>query len=300
MPVKILDNLPAISILREENIFVMPASRAGTQDIRPLHIAILNLMPTKIVTETQLLRVIGNTPLQVEVTFLRTASHLSRNTPLQHLEAFYKTFDEVREQNFDGLIITGAPVEQMEFAEVRYWEELTAIMDWAADHVFSTMYICWAARPASSTATASRNTPGRQDARRLLPPRGQAHRCPWCAGLTTGQRPPFRHTEVRAEDIAAVPDLEILAVSPEAGVYLAASRDGKHVFVTGHAEYDADTLKNEYERDKAKGLPVTLPRHYFPNDNPTQEPLVTWRAPRPTCSTRTGSTTTSTRRRPTT
>ena len=135
MPVKILDNLPAISILREENIFVMPASRAGTQDIRPLHIAILNLMPTKIVTETQLLRVIGNTPLQVEVTFLRTASHLSRNTPLQHLEAFYKTFDEVREQNFDGLIITGAPVEQMEFAEVRYWEELTAIMDWAADHV---------------------------------------------------------------------------------------------------------------------------------------------------------------------
>ena len=225
MPVKILDNLPAISILREENIFVMPASRAGTQDIRPLHIAILNLMPTKIVTETQLLRVIGNTPLQVEVTFLRTASHLSRNTPLQHLEAFYKTFDEVREQNFDGLIITGAPVEQMDFAEVRYWEELTAILDWAADHA-----------------------------------------------------PHSRHTEVRLEDIEKVPDLEVLAVSPEAGVYLAASRDGKHVFVTGHAEYDADTLKNEYERDRAKGLPIAVPRHYFPDDNPSREPLVTWRA----------------------
>ena len=146
VPVKILDNLPAISILRQENIFVMPASRAGTQDIRPLHIAVLNLMPTKIVTETQLLRILGNTPLQVEITFLRTASHLSRNTPLEHLEAFYKTFEEVQDVNFDGLIITGAPVEQMDFEEVFYWEELKTIMDWAAEHVFSTMYICWAAQ----------------------------------------------------------------------------------------------------------------------------------------------------------
>ena len=279
VPVKILDNLPAISILRQENIFVMPASRAGTQDIRPLHIAVLNLMPTKIVTETQLLRILGNTPLQVEITFLRTASHLSRNTPLEHLEAFYKTFEEVQDVNFDGLIITGAPVEQMDFEEVFYWEELKTIMDWAAEHVFSTMYICWAAQAGLFYRYGVQKYPLAQKMHGVFSHRVVKREAPLVRGFDDWFNAPHsRHTEVRAEDVAAVPDLDILAVSPEAGLYLAVSKDGKHVFVTGHAEYDADTLKNEYERDIAKGMDMPVPRHYFPNDNPTQEPIVTWRA----------------------
>ena len=279
VPVKIQDNLPAISILREENIFVMPASRAGTQDIRPLHIAILNLMPTKIVTETQLLRLIGNTPLQVEVTFLRTASHVSRNTPMEHLETFYKTLDEVQDVNFDGLIITGAPVEQMDFEEVRYWEDLTAIMDWAEDHVFSTMYICWAAQAGLFYRYGVQKYPLEQKMHGVFSHHVVKRTAPLVRGFDDWFNAPHsRHTEVRADDVAAVRDLDILAVSPEAGLYLAASRDGRHVFVTGHAEYDPETLKNEYERDRAKGMDMPVPRHYFPNDNPSREPMVTWRA----------------------
>ena len=281
MPVKIMDNLPAAAILAQENIFVMPASRAAMQDIRPLHIAVLNLMPTKIVTETQLLRVIGNTPLQVEVTFLRTASHTSKNTPTEHLEAFYKTFEEIREKQlkFDGLIITGAPVEQMEFEEVRYWEELTRIMDWAQRHVFSTLYICWAAQAGLFYRYGVKKYPLQEKMHGIFSHRVVCREAPLVRGFDDWFNAPHsRHTEVRADDVAQVGELDILAMSPEAGLYLAASKDGKHIFVTGHSEYDAETLKNEYERDRAKGMDMPVPRHYYPQDDPSCEPMVTWRA----------------------
>ena len=279
VPVKILDNLPAISILRQENIFVMPASRAGTQDIRPLHIAVLNLMPTKIVTETQLLRILGNTPLQVEITFLRTASHLSRNTPLEHLEAFYKTFEEVQDVNFDGLIITGAPVEQMDFEEVFYWEELKTIMDWAAEHVFSTMYICWAAQAGLFYRYGVQKYPLAQKMHGVFSHRVVKREAPLVRGFDDWFNAPHsRHTTVYAEDIEADPRLEIVAQSDEAGVYIAKSTDSRHFFVFGHPEYDTGTLRAEYERDVNKGMDVPVPAHYFPNDDPAQEPVSTWRA----------------------
>ena len=279
MPVKILDNLPAISILEQENIFVMTASRAGTQDIRPLHIAVLNLMPTKEVTETQLLRVIGNTPLQVEVTFLHTATHESRNVSSEHLKAFYKTFEEIRDDNFDGLIITGAPIEQIDFEEVQYWEELKTIMDWAQEHVFSTLYICWAAQAGLFYRYGIQKYPLEHKMHGVFLHQVLMKHAPLVRGFDDWfSAPHSRHTEVRQEDIAACSDLDILAVSPEAGVYLIASKDGKHIFVTGHAEYEHDTLQKEYERDIKKGMDMPIPKHYFPNDDPTQRPMVTWRA----------------------
>ena len=279
MPIKIPNDLPAAATLQSENIFVMPETRAVTQDIRPLEILILNLMPTKIVTETQFARLLGNTPLQVHLEFLHTRSHVATHVSAEHLFTFYKTFDEVRDRRYDGMIITGAPVEQLPFEDVEYWQELCSIMDWSRTHVHSTLHICWGAQAALYHHYGIEKVPLEKKLFGVFPHRVEYKNPILLRGFDdVFNAPHSRHTEVRAEDIAAVPDLEILAVSPEAGVYLAASRDGKHVFVTGHAEYDADTLKNEYERDKAKGLPVTLPRHYFPNDNPTQEPLVTWRA----------------------
>lgn len=279
MPVKIQDNLPAIDILAKENIFVMTTSRAAQQDIRPLHIAVLNLMPTKVVTETQLLRVIGNTPLQVEVTLLRTATHLSKHTPLEHLETFYKTFDEIQDTSFDGLIITGAPVEQLEYESVFYWQELTAIMDWAQKHVFSTMYICWAAQAGLFYRYGVEKYPLPSKMHGVFAHRVLNRQAPLVRGFDdVFNAPHSRHTEVRMEDLVKVPELEVLACSDEAGAYLIASRDGKHVFVTGHCEYDADTLKNEYERDRAKGMDMPVPRHYFPDDDPSREPMVTWRS----------------------
>ena len=279
MPVKIQDNLPAIDILAKENIFVMTTSRAAQQDIRPLHIAVLNLMPTKVVTETQLLRVIGNTPLQVEVTLLRTATHLSKHTPLEHLETFYKTFDEIQDASFDGLIITGAPVEQLEYESVFYWQELTAIMDWAQKHVFSTMYICWAAQAGLFYRYGVDKHPLPSKMHGVFAHRVLNRQAPLVRGFDdVFNAPHSRHTEVRMEDLVKVPELEVLACSDEAGAYLIASRDGKHVFVTGHCEYDADTLKNEYERDRAKGMDMPVPRHYFPDDDPSREPMVTWRS----------------------
>lgn len=279
MPVKIQDNLPAIDILAKENIFVMTTSRAAQQDIRPLHIAVLNLMPTKVVTETQLLRVIGNTPLQVEVTLLRTATHLSKHTPLEHLETFYKTFDEIQDTSFDGLIITGAPVEQLEYESVFYWQELTAIMDWAQKHVFSTMYICWAAQAGLFYRYGVEKYPLPSKMHGVFAHRVLNRQAPLVRGFDdVFNAPHSRHTEVLMEDLVRVPELEVLACSDEAGAYLIASRDGKHVFVTGHCEYDADTLKNEYERDRAKGMDMPVPRHYFPDDDPSREPMVTWRS----------------------
>jgi len=279
MPVKIVDNLPAISILEHENIFVMTASRASQQDIRPLHVAVLNLMPTKEVTETQLLRVIGNTPLQVEVTFLHTATHESKHVSSEHLDTFYKTFEEIKDDNFDGLIITGAPIEQIDFEEVHYWEELKTIMDWAQEHVFSTLYICWAAQAGLFYRYGIEKHPLPQKMHGVFHHKVLMKHEPLVRGFDDWfWAPHSRHTEVREADIAACPDLDILASSPEAGVYLIASKDGKHIFVTGHGEYEHDTLQKEYERDRNRGMDIPVPKHYFPNDDPTQRPIVTWRA----------------------
>ena len=279
MPVKVPDHLPAVDILTEENIFVMTESRAYHQDIRPLRIAILNLMPTKIATETQLLRLLGNTALQVEVVLLHPATHESKNTSQQHLETFYKTIEEVQEEKFDGLIITGAPVEQMPFEQVTYWEELQTIMEWKKTHVFSTLFICWAAQAALQHFYGIPKYPLDQKVfgvyrHRVLDPKVKLVR-----GFDdVFDAPHSRHTEVRAVDLEEIRDLQLLATSQEAGVYLATTRDGKNVFVTGHSEYDAQTLKAEYDRDVQAGLPIQVPINYFPDDDPSRPPYVSWRS----------------------
>ena len=279
MPVMIPNNLPAVTVLRDENIFVMDETRAKLQDIRPLHIAILNLMPTKEVTETQILRVIGNTPLQIEVTLLRMATHESKNTSNEHLETFYQTFEDVRGQKFDGLIITGAPVELMEFEDVDYWAELTRIIDWAEHNVFSTLYICWAAQAALYYHYGVNKYELPAKCSGVFRHKVLAPKHPLMRGFdSTFHAPHSRHTEVRAEDIEAVERLILLAVSEKAGVYIVADRSGKRVFVTGHSEYDPNTLKLEYERDVEKGMDVPVPYHYFPDDDPAQQPNVRWRA----------------------
>ena len=279
MPIKIPDTLPAKEVLSSENIFVMDESRAYQQDIRPLRIAILNLMPTKETTETQLLRLVGNSPLQVEVVLLHPRSHTSKNTSAEHLEAFYKTFDEVKHLRFDGLIITGAPVEQLDFEEVTYWEELKEIMAWSKHNVTSTMHICW----ASQAGLYYHYGVPKYD----LPEKcfGVFAHTLNAAGIKLLRGfdevfhvPHSRHTEVRREDIERAEMLDILSESEEAGIYLVASRDGKQIFVTGHSEYDPESLQWEYERDKGKGLEVALPRHYYPNDDPTRKPPSVWRA----------------------
>ena len=279
MPIRIQADLPAIEVLESENIFVMTHERAALQDIRPLKIAILNLMPTKIETETQLLRLLGNTPLQVDVELLHMASHVSRNTSSYHLNTFYKTFNDVKDQRFDGLIITGAPVEKMPFEEVDYWDEMCAIMEWSKTHVYSVLYICWGAQAGLyyhygiPKYELENKLFGVFDHEVVKPS------SPLVRGFNDSFRAPHsRYTEVHAADIEANPDLELIAVSDEAGVYIAKSTDSRHFFVFGHPEYDADTLMAEYERDIAKGLDMPLPRHYFPNDDPTQAPRVTWRA----------------------
>lgn len=279
MPVKVPDHLPAVQTLRDENIFVMTEGRAQTQDIRPLRIAILNLMPTKEVTETQLLRVIGNTPLQVEVTLLRTATHVSTHTTPQHLDSFYKTFDDVRGEKFDGLVITGAPVEMMAFEDVDYWRELTEIIDWSERHAFSTLYICWAAQAGLYYHYQIPKYPLDNKCSGVFRHRVLQPNHPLMRGFD-GEfyAPHSRHTEVRVEDIERVSDLTLLAVSERAGAYIVASPGGKRVFVTGHSEYDPHTLKLEYERDIARGLDVPIPHHYFPGDDPAREPVVIWRA----------------------
>jgi homoserine O-succinyltransferase len=278
MPVKIPDSLPARSILEGENIFVMAEEQALHQDIRPLRIAILNLMPTKIATETQLLRLLGNSPLQVEIELLHMESHESRNTPAEHLLEHYATFAEVREQNFDGLIITGAPVETLPFEEVDYWPELVEVMDWARTHVFSTFYICWGAQAGLYHYYGVPKHPLAEKMFGVFPHRVNVRH----ERLTRGfddrfYAPHSRHTEIRREDVLAVPELVLVSESEEAGVYIVMSRDRRHVFVTGHSEYDPLTLKAEYDRDVAKGLPIAVPREYFPGDDPALEPRVLWR-----------------------
>ncbi len=279
MPVKIPNNLPAYATLSAENIFVMDEARAKEQDIRPLRIAILNLMPTKEVTETQLLRVIGNTPLQIEVTLLRMATHESRNTSSAHLDTFYKTFDDIKDQKFDGLVITGAPIELLEFEEVDYWHELTAIIDWAEKHVFSTLYICWAAQAGLYHHYGVPKYELDKKCSGVFRHKVLAPAFPLMRGFdSTFHAPHSRHTEVRRADIERIDQLILLAYSDIAGVYMVADKSGKRVFVTGHSEYDPNTLKLEYERDVKKGMDVPVPYHYFPNDDPTQEPNVRWRA----------------------
>lgn len=279
MPIKIPADLPACQALENENIFVMTEDRAVAQDIRPLEIVIVNLMPTKIATETQLLRLLGNTPLQVNVTLLRTAEHLSRNTPLAHLERFYQTFDEIAHKNFDGMIVTGAPVEHLPFEEVDYWQELLEIMDYACCHVYSTLYICWAAQAGlyHFYNVPKYDLPSKISG--VYPHTLLRPSCRLFRGFDdVFHAPHSRHTGTRREDVQRVPGLNILAESPEAGLFMAEAQDGSQIFVTGHLEYDPDTLDKEYRRDRDKGLDPCIPRHYYPQDDPRQPPLVTWRA----------------------
>lgn len=278
MPVKIPTTLPARFILERENIFIMDEERASHQDIRALRVVILNLMPTKVITETQLLRLLSNSALQVDVTLIHTASHESKNTSAEHLLKHYVTFDDIKREKFDGLIVTGAPVEQMSFEQVDYWDELTKIFDWAETNVESTFNICWGAQAALYHKY--------QIPKYALPHKMfgvYEHRLlNQTSKLLRGfddifYAPHSRHTEVRCEDILKVNDLEILAQSNEAGVYIVASKDGRHFFVTGHSEYDPLTLKTEYDRDVDKGLPIHVPQNYYPNDDPNQIPIVRWR-----------------------
>lgn len=279
MPVKIPDTLPARGILEAENVFLMEERRALHQDIRPLRIAILNLMPTKVATETQLLRLLGNTPLQVEVTLLHTASHSAKNTSAEHLLEHYVSFAEVRDQSFDGLIVTGAPVETLPFEAVDYWPELTELLDWARTNVFSGLFICWGAQAALFHYYGIPKYPLPEKMFGVFP-----HRL-----ITRHERivqgfddvffaPHSRYTENRREDILADPRLMLLAESDEAGVYMAQSADHRQVFVTGHSEYDPCTLQGEYARDLGKGLPIGIPQNYFPADDPSRDPLVRWRS----------------------
>ena len=278
MPIKIPNGLPARETLESENIFVMPETRAQTQQIRPLRIALLNLMPTKIVTETQLSRLLGNTPLQVELELVQVSSHKSKNTSEEHMLAFYKTFDEVADQYYDGMIITGAPVEQMPFEQVEYWEELCRIMEWTKTHVHSTFHICWGAQAGLFYHFGIDKVPLEKKMFGVFPHKVVYKNPILLRGFDDEFYVPHsRHTTIRREDVAAVPEIKILAESEEAGLYAMATQGGKQVFITGHSEYDWDTLNREYVRDKNAGLPIEVPKNYFPNDDDTQMPVVRWR-----------------------
>lgn len=279
MPIKISNELPAYRTLTEENIFVMTETRATTQDIRPLRIAIVNLMPTKIDTETQLLRLLGNTSLQVETELVKMRTHVSRNTSAEHLTAFYKTFPEICDQNFDGMIITGAPVEQMAFEKVEYWDELCEIMEWSKSHVHSTFHICWGAQAALYYHFGIPKIPLEKKLFGVFPHKAERKNYILLRGFDdVFMAPHSRHTTVRREDLDRCAALKILASSEEAGVYAAITENGRQVFIMGHSEYDPRTLEREYLRDKNAGLPISVPVNYYPNDDDTQEPLVTWRS----------------------
>lgn len=279
MPIKIPNDLPAVKTLAAENIFVMTETRAITQDIRPLRILLLNLMPKKIETETQLSRLLGNTPLQIDLELIKVKDHVSKNTSAEHMLAFYKTFDDVKDQTFDGMIITGAPVEQMPFEEVNYWQELCTIMEWSRTHVHSTLHICWGAQAGLYYHYGIDKVPLPEKISGVYPHRVDYKRSILFRGFDdVFMVPQSRHTTIRTEDVLAVPALKLLSSSDESGVYVVATEGGRQVFVTGHSEYDADTLKNEYLRDLAAGLNPIVPKNYFPDDDPTKDPLVTWRS----------------------
>ena len=279
MPIKIADKLPATKQLAKENIFVMTEKRAARQDIRPLKIAIVNLMPEKIKTETQLLRLLSNSPLQVEVDLIQMSSHISKNTSEEHLSAFYKEFSDIKDSKFDGMIITGAPVENMEFEMVDYWAELSEIMEWSKTHVTSTLHICWGAQAGLYYHYGIPKYPLEQKCSGVFRHKVRRKTAKLVRGFDNiFYAPHSRHTEVRAEDINKVPELEILSDSQEAGVYIVTTKKGSQIFVMGHSEYDADTLKNEYFRDLEKGLNPVIPAIYFPKNDPTKKPVVRWRS----------------------
>lgn len=279
MPIKIPNKLPAVKTLNAENIFVMTEKRAITQDIRPLKILVLNLMPKKIETETQFARLLGNSPLQVEMDLIHTKSHQSKNVSEEHLLSFYKVFDDVKDKRYDGMIITGAPVEQMEFEEVEYWEELCDIMEWTKTHVTSTLHICWGAQAGLYYHFGIGKYPTEKKLFGVYPHKVEYKKSILFRGFDdVFMVPQSRHTTIKREDIKKVPKLKILASSEETGIYAVSTDKGKQIFVTGHSEYDANTLKNEYLRDKEKGLDIDIPKNYFPNDDPEKEPVVTWRA----------------------
>ena len=278
MPIKIDDRLPARERLESENIFVMTETRAQTQDIRALKILILNLMPTKIETETQLLRLLSNSPLQVDVELLQTATHEVKNTAQEHMLTFYKTFDEVRHKKYDGMIVTGAPVELMEFEQVDYWDELCDIFEWSKTNVYSTFHICWGAQAALYYHYGIKKYPLPEKMFGVFPHKPLDLYHPLLRGFDeTFLVPHSRHTEVRFSDIALCKDLQIISYSEIAGIHLISDLECRKFFATGHSEYDADTLAKEYFRDKERGLDIQLPYHYFPNDDPTKKPLMTWR-----------------------
>lgn len=278
MPIKIPDSLPASRVLDQENIFVMTEHRALHQDIRPLKIVILNLMPKKIETETQLLRLLGNSPLQVDIELLQTESYTSKNTPSEHLLKFYKTFRDIRDERFDGMIITGAPVELLAFEEVEYWDELCRIMEWSRTNVYSTLHICWGAQAGLYYHYGIHKYQLDQKLFGVFQHRLLLENHPITRGFDElFDVPHSRHTTVKRREIDRIPELEILASSDRAGVYMVGRRDGRQFFITGHSEYDRETLGNEYFRDLQKGLPINMPDHYFPHNDPSQKPVFTWR-----------------------
>ncbi len=278
MPIQIPNDLPAVETLQRENIFVMPENRAATQDIRPLEIVLLNLMPTKIATETQFTRLLGNTPLQVRLELMHTSTHQSKNTAQDHLLNFYKSFDELKDRKFDGMVITGAPVEHMPFEEVDYWPELCRIMEWSKTNVHSTFHICWGAQAGLYYHYGVPKYQMNEKLFGVFPHEADYKRSILLRGFDdTFWVPHSRHTTVLREDIEKVPGLKILASSQKGGIYAVMSKGGRQIFVTGHSEYDADTLEKEYLRDKNQGLPIHIPENYYPNDDDTQRPLVRWR-----------------------
>ena len=279
MPIKIPNNLPAAEILLKENIFVMTEHRAMTQDIRPLRLLLLNLMPKKIETETQLTRLLGNTPLQIELDLLRMEAHRSQNTSQEHLLSFYKTFEDVKDTCYDGMIITGAPVEHLPFEAVDYWPELCRIMDWSCSHVHSTLHICWGAQAALYYHYGIDKQPLEKKLFGVFPHRSEYRESMLMRGFDdVFMFPHSSHTTVRREDIEAVPALQILSSSEEAGVFMVRNRQGRQFFMMGHPEYDALTLDAEYRRDLAAGKPIEPPVNYYPGDDPDKAPMVTWRA----------------------
>ena len=278
MPIQIPNDLPATEILQEENIFVMTETRAVSQDIRPLEIVLLNLMPTKVATETQLTRLLGNTPLQVRLELMHMTSHVSKNVSQDHLLNFYKSFDELKHRKFDGMVITGAPVEHMDFEDVDYWQELCEIMEWSKSNVHSTFHICWGAQAGLyyHYGVPKKDLPAKLFG--VFPHKADYKRSILLRGFDDiFWAPHSRHTTVDRADIEAIPGLKILASSEEAGVYAVMSKGGKQIFVTGHSEYDPDTLQNEYLRDKNLGLEIAVPKNYYPEDDDTKEPVVRWR-----------------------
>ena len=279
MPIKIADSLPARAVLENEHIFVMSENRASHQDIRPLRILFLNLMPNKQATETQIFRCLSNTPLQIEIDLLQVSSHTSKNTSAEHLLSFYKTFDEVKHLRYDGMIITGAPVEQLEFDEVDYWDELCGIMEWSKTHVHSVFHICWGAQAGLYYHFGVRKVPLEKKLFGVFRHSVTDPKKPLVRGFDDRFFAPHsRHTDISLEDVLSNPELEILSLSDVAGPYIITANGGRLIFVTGHSEYDANTLAGEYFRDLEKGLPIEIPANYFPNDDPAQIPIQNWRA----------------------